>query len=208
MSRREGSPEEAHCQAGEHGGQQGGQRLGQQQSRGPGPENLALAQALHGPDVVRHIHFLLVVIEQLLGEGQDLWEGQGSSGRVGPAQCVAQRKRMRDAGPWRLGLRGAGGELGFLSFRFGECMVPLPTVVLSEKSASQARAGISLTWGLVGPPCARAPTPGTAGFREPGRGYCTLGWALCTWSLWSCIGFWNTVQTTFSSQVGVVSEPR
>ena len=110
MSRREGSPEEAHCQAGEHGGQQGGQWLGQQQSRGPGPENLALAQALHGPDVVRHIHFLLVVIEQLLGEGQDLWGGQGSSGRVGPAQCVAQRKRMRDAGPWRLGLRALGGS--------------------------------------------------------------------------------------------------
>ena len=168
MSRREGSPEKAHRQAGERGGQQGGQRLGQQQSWGPGPENLALAQALHGPDVVRHIHFLLVVIEQLLGEGQDLWEGQGSSGRevregvrrVGPAQCVAQRKRMRDAGPWRLGVGsgggGAGKELGFLSrrdscSRFGECMVPLPTVVLSEKSAPQARAGISLTWGLVGP---------------------------------------------------------
>ena len=107
MSRREGSPEEAHRQAGEHGGQQGGQRLGQQQSWGPRPENLALAQALHGPDIVRHIHSLLVVIEQLLGEGQDLREGQGCQG--GSSLCVTQRKRVRDAGR-RLGW-GAGEEL-------------------------------------------------------------------------------------------------
>lgn len=85
MSRREGSPEEAHRQAGERGGQQGGQRLGQQRSWGPGPENLALAQALHGPDVVRHVHALLLVIEQLLGEGQDLWEGLVREGAGGPA---------------------------------------------------------------------------------------------------------------------------
>lgn len=31
---------------------------------------------------------------------------------------------------------------------------------------------------------------------------------LSTWSLWSLMGSLNTVQTTVSSQFGVVSEPR
>lgn len=67
---------------------QGGQRLGQQQSWGPGPENLALALGLHGPDIVRHIHSLSA-LEQLLGEGQDLG-GRDRAVREG-AHCVSRR---------------------------------------------------------------------------------------------------------------------
>lgn len=74
--------------------------------------------------------------------------------------------------------------------------------LLSEQSASRSAGAISLTWGLSAP-C--APTPGRLVSGSP-AGETALQ-ALCTWSLWSYHS-WNTVQTTFSSQAGVVSEPR
>lgn len=88
MSRSEPSPEEASYQAGECGGQQGGQRQRQQASWGLGPEHLALAQSLRGPDVVCHLQCLsvVVVVVQLLRECKDLW-GDGAQwvGQVGRA---------------------------------------------------------------------------------------------------------------------------
>lgn len=93
MSRSEPSPEEASHQAGERGGQQSGQRQRQQPSWGLGPEHLALAPSLQGPDVVCHFQCLstVAVVVQLLRECKDLrggGGGQGSVGRAGEQSCT------------------------------------------------------------------------------------------------------------------------
>lgn len=89
VSRREQSSEETSRQAGECGDQQGGQRQGQQLSWGLRLEHEALPLLLQGPDIFCHSQFLLLIIVQLLGEGEDLWKGRGSAGSEEQAELCS-----------------------------------------------------------------------------------------------------------------------